>query len=153
MVILRPRNRVNSTMQLPIRIGSVEAAAISVGIEGSGKSRPLTHDLLNTVITRLGGRLVNIVINNVEGTTFYAQLKILLPSGDTIAVDSRPSDALALSVREHVPIFATQEVLDTAALPDFGGVEADEKREEMARFHEFVENLDPSDFNPDNDAT
>jgi bifunctional DNase/RNase len=146
MVILKPHRRTAPSAKLPIRIGTVESTAISMGIDGTKHRRPMTHDLLNDVIGSLGGRLVSVVINDVRGTTFYAQLRIVTSSGSQISVDARPSDAIALAVRAHVPIFAEEEVVDTASLPDFSSVEAEERKEELERFHDFVEGLTPDDF-------
>lgn len=148
LVVLKPHRRHrNSSIQLPIRIGSVESAAISMGVEGSPHKRPVTHDLIKSIISTLGASVSSVVISDVRGTTFYAQIKLLTSQGDIVSVDSRPSDAIALAVRTNAPIFAEEKVLDTAALPDFKGVRADEERQEMARFHDFVENLSPDDFN------
>lgn len=146
VVVLKPRQDNGSTSKLPIRIGTVEAIAISMGVDGHKQKRPMTHDLLNSVVTNLGASLSSVVINNVEGTTFYAQLRLVNDRGETISVDARPSDALALAVRMHAPIFAEEEVLDTAALPDFASVERDERAREAEAFHDFVEGLSPEDF-------
>ena len=86
------------------------------------------------------------MINDVRGTTFYAQIHILSPDGRQLQVDARPSDAIALAVRTGTPIYAEEYVLDTAALPDFRGVEEDEERQEMQKFHDFVQSLSPEDF-------
>jgi bifunctional DNase/RNase len=117
-----------------------------MGVDGHKQKRPMTHDLLNSVVTNLGASLSSVVINNVEGTTLYAQLRLVNDRGETISVDARPSDALALAVRMHAPIFAEEEVLDTAALPDFASIERDERAREAEAFHDFVEGLSPEDF-------
>ena len=134
-------------LQLPIRIGSVEATAITMGVRERSGSRPMTHDLLRTTISALGGRCLSVRIMSVQGTTFFAQLELLTPAGERVYVDARPSDAIALAVRENAPVYADESVLQTAALPDFRGVEEDEKAHELEEFHEFVENLSPDDFN------
>lgn len=147
LVVLKPRHDAQHSGKLPIRIGSVEAAAISMGIDTSNQSsRPLTHDLLRSVIQELGATLARVVISHVQDTIFYAQLQLVAQSGETIWVDARPSDAIALAVRMHVPIFADETVLSTAALPDFESVERDEREREAAAFHDFVEGLSPDDF-------
>lgn len=148
LVVLRPhRRRGNSSVQLPIRIGPVESSAISMGVDGSHHERPLTHDLLCNAIKALGASVSRVVISDVHGTTFYAQLQLSTRDGDIVSVDSRPSDALAVAVRCAAPIYADEKVLDTAALPDFKGVRQDEEQHEMELFHDFVENLSPDDFN------
>ena len=146
VVVLKPRQGKGGTSKLPIRIGSVEAIAISMGVDGQKQKRPMTHDLLQSVVSTLGASLSYVLINNVQGTTFFAQLCLTNEHGEVVTVDARPSDALALAVRTHAPIFAEEEVLDTAALPDFASVERDEREREVEAFHNFVEGLSPEDF-------
>lgn len=146
LVVLRPRGVKGGSMQLPIRIGRVEAAAISMGVDGNHTARPMTHDLLQSVIGVLGASLDSVAILDVEGTTFFAQLRMRTATGEDAFVDARPSDAIALAVRMHVPILADERVLSTAALPDFGAVERDEREREAEAFHQFVEGLSPEDF-------
>ena len=146
VVVLKPRRGDTLASKLPIRIGTVEAAALSMGMENRHQKRPMTHDLLGNVISELGATLASVVITNVRNTTFFAQLRLKTQTGEIVSVDARPSDALALAVRLHVPIFAEDEVLGTAALPDFASVERDERKREAEAFHDFVENLSPEDF-------
>lgn len=133
-------------VQLPIRIGRVEAMSISMGIERKPDSRPMTHDLLRDVICALGATLKSVAIIDVHGTTFFAHLMLETADGRHMEIDSRPSDAIALAVRMHVPILADDRVLETATLPDFKAVEAAEQTRELERFHDFVESLSPDDF-------
>ena len=125
LVILRTADSLGSTesLQLPIRIGSVEATAITMGVGGRSTNRPLTHDLLRSVIEALGAKVDSVRITAVEGTTFFAQIDLLTSDGQHVLVDSRPSDAIALAVRTDVTILAEDSVLSTAALPDFRGVD------------------------------
>lgn len=95
----------------PILIGIVEAAAIDRKIRDISTPRPLTHDLLSSVITSLGARLDRIVISALRDNTFYAKL-VLQCDGNTVEVDSRPSDAVAVATRLDAPIFVEEEVLD-----------------------------------------
>ena len=146
LVVLRTSDD-GAALQLPIRIGSVEATSISMGVTPRTGSRPMTHDLLVSAIAELGGRCVAVRVMAVQGTTFFAQLELERADGEHVFVDARPSDALAVAVREDVPIYADEKVLATAALPDFRGVEKDEEAHELEAFHHFVENLSPEDFN------
>lgn len=146
VVVLKPRRDSGPSTKLPIRIGAVEAVALSMGVNGHPHARPMTHDLLRHVISALDASISSVVITDVHDTTFFAQLRLKTPAGETVVVDSRPSDALALAVRAHAPIFAESDVLDTAALPDFAAVERDEREREAEAFHDFVENLSPEDF-------
>lgn len=95
----------------PILIGIVEAAAIDRKIRDIRTPRPLTHDLLSSVITSIGARLERIVINALRDNTFYAKL-VLQCNGNTVEVDSRPSDAVAVATRLDAPIFVEEEVLE-----------------------------------------
>ena len=147
LVVLRTIDDSGPALQLPIRIGSVEATAISMGVTPRQGARPMTHDLLASTIKVLGGRCVAVRVMAVQGTTFFAQLDLEREDGEHAFVDARPSDALAIAVREGVPIYADEQVLATAALPDFRGVEKDEEAHELEEFHNFVESLSPEDFN------
>ena len=149
LVVLRTRedHGKGAPRELPIRIGSVEATAITMGVSPRQGGRPMTHDLLVSAIKSLGGRCAAVRITSVEGTTFFAQVDLVRMDGEHAYLDARPSDAIALAVREGVPVFADDSVLSTAALPDFRSVEKDEESRELAEFHDFVENLSPEDFN------
>ena len=136
-----------SPRELPIRIGGVEASAITMGVTPRQGGRPMTHDLLSRTISALGGRCSAVRITSVRDTTFFAQVDLVRMDGERVHLDARPSDAIALAVREGVPVFAEDSVLATASLPDFRSVERDEKDRELAEFHDFVESLSPEDFN------
>ena len=97
-------------------------------------------------MNRLGAKLVGVAIVDVRDTTFYANLMLEDVSGRRIDVDCRPSDALALAVRAGVPVWAEDKVLAAATMPDFAGVERDERKQELERFHDFVEDLNADDF-------
>ena len=147
VVVLHPlRPEAGLPDSLPIRIGSYEATAISMGLEQTALPRPMTHDLLVSVISELGGRVQEVRIVEVHGTTFFAQLVLVDREGALHFVDARPSDAIALAVRMHIPIYAERDVLLTASLPNFSAIEHDKREQEMADFHTFVEDLSPEDF-------
>ena len=144
---------------LPIWIGPWEASAIAMRLQGVTPERPLTHDLLGTVIATLGARLERVVIVSLADETFHARLVLAAPDARH-EVDARPSDAVALAVRLEVPIFASSEVLDRAAKPadleedeSEGGASSDEHRlagetvdaASLAIFRDFVNSLDPED--------
>lgn len=115
---------------LPIVIGAFEAQAIAVAIEKIKPSRPLTHDLMNNMITSLGGQLKEVIINNLQDGVFYALL-VCERGGKSVEIDSRTSDAIALAVRTRCPIFTYEFVLDQAGLvleeADLGTEEAEGK--------------------------
>ena len=148
LVVLRTREEADgaTSRQLPIRIGSFEATAITMGVNGRS-GRPMTHDLLCSVVSELGASCVSVRVMAVQGTTFFAQVELERADGEHVFLDARPSDALAIAVREEVPVYAEESVLDAAAMPDFQGVEKDEKAHELEQFHAFVESLSPEDFN------
>lgn len=107
---------------LPISVGPFEANAIALAVEDVKPPRPLTHDLLKTVLDNLEAKVTRILIDDLKETgdgtgTFYAQITIEA-AGKQIEVDSRPSDAIALAVRTGAPIFALEKVLDAAAVPE-----------------------------------
>ena len=149
LIVLRTQDELDGkpSLQLPIRVGLVEATAITMGVNARQGARPMTHDLLASTIKALGGSCASVRIMSVQGTTFFAQVELVTLMGERTYVDARPSDAIALAVREGVPIYADETVLSTAALPDFKGVERDEQAHELEEFHAFVENLSPEDFN------
>jgi len=148
---------------LPIWIGPAEADAIAVKLQDVTVPRPLTHDLLHSVIDALGATINSIIVSELKNDTFYAKI-ILSVDGKQMEVDARPSDALALAVRAGVPIYAEEVVLDKAGIlldketgkpiPPHGGkgeagkgekVSEDELRK-MSAFYDFINTLDLDDF-------
>ncbi|MCI0437829.1 MAG: bifunctional nuclease family protein [Chloroflexi bacterium] len=100
---------------LPIWIGPAEADAIALKLQDVSVPRPLTHDLLRSVISTLGATVTHIVVSDLSNDTFYAKI-VLQQNGTTVEVDSRPSDAIALAVRTQVPIFAENAVVEKAGV-------------------------------------
>ena len=154
VVILREKD---ADRYLPIWIGPAEADAIAVRLQDVSVARPMTHDLLRNLIDQLGAKIVYIVVNDLSNDTFFARI-VLDINGDTMEVDSRPSDAIALAVRAEAPIFAEESVLDRAGviLDEEGegagdseglGREIDEAElERLGAFKDFIEGLDLDDF-------
>ncbi len=152
-----------SDRYLPIWIGPAEADAIAVKLQGVAVPRPLTHDLLNSVIDTLGGVVNSIVVNDLKNDTFFAKV-IIDTSGKQMEVDSRPSDALALAVRTGVPIYADESVLEKAGIlldgemgnPIFNEKEVpqgkivkvndEDMKKKMSAFYDFINTLDLDDF-------
>jgi bifunctional DNase/RNase len=146
---------------LPIFIGPCEAEAIAVKLQNVSVERPLTHDLLKSVIAELGGRVQHIVVNDLRQDTFYAQI-VVDQNGQNRIIDSRPSDAIALSVRLDVPIYVAESVMDRAGIMPDEEVESEiapttpggegEGGERLSLFEDFVESLDLDDLeNSDDD--
>lgn len=123
---------------LLIWIGETEAYAIASEMQGARYERPLTHDLLHTIVDRLGGKVTEVVINNLESDVFFAQIAV--QQGDkTLEIDARPSDAIALAVRAEAPIYVDEDVLAQAAVTIASDPEEDDK---LGVFRDFVNQLD-----------
>lgn len=127
---------------LPIWIGGAEATAIATALEGVVPPRPLTHDLMRSVLDALGAMATKVVITEMRDSVFYADLSLDI-SGREVTVSSRPSDAIALAVRTGTPVYALPAVLDDAGV--IFEEEADEE-EEVQRFREFLEEATIEDF-------
>lgn len=133
---------------LPIWIGPFEADAITIELQGVEVARPLSHDLLKSMIYMLGGEVMRVVINDLNNDTFYARI-ILEVEGETMEVDSRPSDAIALAVRCSAPVLVAEHVMDKASItPEADSRGSEEKEgeptagEDLDVFRDFVEGLD-----------
>ncbi|MBK7629565.1 MAG: bifunctional nuclease family protein [Ignavibacteriales bacterium] len=105
---------IEGSRRLPIIIGAFEAQAIALEMEGIKPPRPLTHDLLKTLVDNLGANVIEIVVNELKENTFYAKI-VLESSGLTNEIDARPSDAIALAVRTFAPIYVNELVMSSAA--------------------------------------
>jgi hypothetical protein len=129
---------------LPIWIGPYEAEAITVSLQEMEVARPLTHDLLRNVIEALNAEVLRVNITELRDDVYYARI-VLSVNGEELEIDSRPSDALALAVRVHVPIFVAEEVMDEAATEperEIEGEEAEEGDERLEVFKDFIESID-----------
>ncbi|MFZ1798677.1 MAG: bifunctional nuclease family protein [Chitinophagaceae bacterium] len=125
----------NGLRRLPIVIGGFEAQAIAVALENMHPSRPLTHDLMKNFMNAFNVELMEVVINDLQESIFYSKL-VCVSEHDTIEIDSRTSDALALAVRFGCPIYTYDHILETAGiLMDDGGKKkkTDIKVEEVGR--------------------
>jgi bifunctional DNase/RNase len=116
---------------LPIWIGQPEASSIAMRLQGVTPERPLTHDLLASVIAELGGRLERVTIGSLRDETFHARL-LIVTAAVRHEVDARPSDAIALALRLEVPIYAAAAVLDRAAALPVPDDDEDETADEAA---------------------
>lgn len=128
---------------LPIWIGTPEATAIALAHEGVTTERPLTHDLAAALIDELGARLTAVTVTELRGGTFYADLRLEVGE-DVHTISARPSDAVAIAMRMDAPLFAATDVLNEAGVEIRD--EADE--EEIERFREFLDEIEPDDFDP-----
>lgn len=137
IVLLRERE---GERYLPIWIGGAEAAAIALSLQGVDTPRPMTHDLLKTILEDLAVDVRRIIVTELRDSTFYATIE-LSRGEQALEVSSRPSDAIALAVRMSVPIFASEDVLEVASILIPG-----EEEEEVEKFREFLDNVSPEDF-------
>ena len=137
IVILRDKEGAKT---LPIWVGMFEANAIALQIENISTPRPMTHDLLRNVIHDLKASVQKIVVCDLQDSTFYALIYLVL-NGEVVAIDARPSDAIALALRTRAPIFVEETVIDNAKTVDVTADKAD-----ADRLHKWLESLDPDDL-------
>jgi uncharacterized protein len=158
VVILK---EVDGERHLPIWIGSYEAEAIAMELQGVSASRPLPYDLMRTIIDDMGGAVERIAVTDLSDDVFYARI-VLRQNGREVEIDSRPSDAIALAVRSRVPILVDESVMEKAGVmlsadddegeregvagqPDLERAEGvDEER--LSVFRDFINSLDLDDF-------
>lgn len=125
---------------LPIWVGPFEAHAIALQIENIATSRPMTHDLLRNIIVDLDGRIEKVVVSDLKEQTYFAVIHLTV-RGDSITVDARPSDAIALALRTQSPILVDERVIDAAKEVD---ITAD--RTDADRLQKWLESLDPDEM-------
>jgi len=159
IVVLR---ETNAERYLSIYIGPYEAEAITIALQEIEVARPQTHDLLKNVINTLNGRLVRVEVVALREDVFYGNL-VVESNGRIVNIDSRPSDALALAVRAHVPVFVSREVMESAGVvpeKDLGNqepptslapsskppAEGPESEERLSVFEDFLSNLNLGDL-------
>lgn len=122
---------------LPIWIGPFEANAIAMKLKKIGSQRPMTHDLIHSILNNLESKVIKIVVNDLKENTYYA-LIYLSRKGDEIVIDSRPSDAIAIALAVDAPIFVSDQVIEKAKTIDM--------EKEGDQLKEWLENLNPDDF-------
>lgn len=142
---------------LPIWIGPGEASAIAMQLADMEFSRPLTHDLLCSVLKGLGGAVQKVIITKVESSTYYAEL-IVRRNGEVFSVDARPSDSIAVALRVEARIFAQEDLLEEATIEiaddesaaelNFGAQEIEPEQQSMGpeELKEYLRRLNPEDF-------
>jgi len=138
IIILREKD--GGQKVLPIWVGIFEANAIALQIENISTPRPMTHDLLRNVIHDLKADVDKVVVSELKENTFYA-LIYLAVNGDLVAIDARPSDAIALALRARAPIFVEDAVIDNARTLEFTPEKGDSDR-----LQKWLESLDPDDL-------
>lgn len=127
---------------LPIWVGLFEANAILMEFNGIKSPRPMTHDLMKSLIETFNGQVTKIVINAIHDNTFFARIFVEQKDRDVKAeVDARPSDAIALALRTKVPILVAENVVVEATIMDRAKYD-----EESKKFKQFLEHIKPEDF-------
>ena len=147
----------DSDLYLPIFVGQFEVEAIRFKLMEVEVQRPMTHDLLGSVIGDLGGTIHSIVLSELKDDTFFAKI-VIDTNGTLIEIDARPSDALALAVRSEAPIYAEDEVVEKAGVsldvePENSNLEESEEKlvneeelEGLSAFTDFIDSLDLEDI-------
>lgn len=146
VIILKDEAR---DLALPIWVGPVEAMAISLAINAVDTPRPMTHDLLGRVVEALSASLAAVEVVSLREGTFYAELVLRRKTGDaeeTLRVDCRPSDAIALAARMGVPIFVAESVLDEAGTRTLESAKAEFPGTERDKWTDELENLSPDEL-------
>lgn len=141
IVLLREQG---GTRFLPIWIGTGEATAIALALEGIEPQRPMTHDLLKVITERLGATVDRVVVTDLADGTYFADL-VILHNGEELTISSRPSDAIALAARTSSPVFASRSVLEEAGVE----IQDEGQEEEIERFRQFLDDVTPEDFTSD----
>jgi len=137
----------DNKLNLPIWIGLLEATAMATELEGIKMARPMTHDLLKNILTEMGGSVNSIEITELKENTYYA-LIYLSVAGRELAIDSRPSDAIALALRTKSPIYVAKAVLEASSVLQQSeeGKEPDFSNASKEKWAEILEKMSPDDF-------
>jgi bifunctional DNase/RNase len=134
---------VEGNRALPIWIGTNEANAIALEMERITTPRPMTHDLIRNILEGLKAKVARIVVNDLRDNTFYAVIFLAVNGTTEVAIDSRPSDAIALALRVKAPIFVAEKVIREAKSIDLS---EDKPAEDTQSVRDWIENLKPEDF-------
>ena len=134
---------IDGTRFLPIWVGAVEATAIAFAQQGVEPPRPLTHDLMKDLVELFDATLIAGHITEIKDATFFATHNLRDSKGEPLSISARPSDAIALAVRTHSNILATQELLDEVGIQIPQG---EGENQEVEKFREFLDQINPEDF-------
>lgn len=129
---------------VPIWIGVNEATQLGIALEKARFARPMTHDLFLDALTNLDARIDHVLINEVKGAMFFSRLT-LKQHNRLIDLDARPSDAIALAIRQQAPIYIDEDVLERSSFPYVFRTDSEEEQE-LIEFRTFLEGLAPEDF-------
>jgi bifunctional DNase/RNase len=144
---------IDADRYLPIWIGPFEADAITIELQGVQVARPLTHDLLKSIILKMGATVSHILVNDLRNDTFYARI-VMDINGRQVDIDSRPSDAIALAVRVGAPIFVAESVMDTASIipeEEVAQEGSTSSEDGLSVYREFLDSLDLDNLGSEED--
>jgi bifunctional DNase/RNase len=130
---------------LPIWVGAVEATAIAFAQQGVEPPRPLTHDLMKNLLEILSASLTSVELVELKDGVFYATLHLLNSSNQELHLSARPSDAIALALRTNSPLVASISLMEEAGI-EIPAENNSQANEEVERFREFLDNINPEDF-------
>jgi uncharacterized protein len=146
---------IDTERYLPIWIGPFEADAITIQLQGVQVARPLTHDLLKSIIDEMGATVSHVMVNELKNDTFFARI-VMDINGSSMEIDARPSDAIALAVRVNAPLFVADEVMEMASIIPEKALEEEsleseepisaEEEEQLSAFRDFINELDLDDL-------
>jgi hypothetical protein len=147
---------VDTDRYLPIWIGPFEADAITIQLQGVQVARPLTHDLLKSIIDEMGATISHVTVSELKNDTFFARI-VMDVNGQSMEIDARPSDAIALAVRANAPLFVAEDVMSAASIVPETSLEessldveseplSEEEEEKLAVFRDFIDELDLDDL-------
>lgn len=131
---------VESQRYLPILIGPFEATAIALALEGTPVPRPLSHDLMKSIIEALNGKVLRVVIADIQDNTFYAKIVVEAHS-NIVEIDARPSDSIALALRTNAPIYVSEKIILEESI-----VDKETEDQDYKKFRRYLDNLKPGDF-------
>lgn len=146
---------IDTERYLPIWIGPFEADAITIQLQGVQVARPLTHDLLKSIIDEMGATVSHVMVSELKNDTFFARI-VMDINGSSMEIDARPSDAIALAVRVNAPLFVAEEVMEMASIIPEKALEEEsleseepisaEEEEQLSAFRDFINELDLDDL-------
>jgi bifunctional DNase/RNase len=147
---------IDAERYLPIWIGPFEADAITIQLQGVQVARPLTHDLLKSIIDEMGATVSHITVSELKNDTFFARI-VMDINGNSMEIDARPSDAIALAVRVNAPLFVAEEVMEMASIVPETALDeeslepeaeplSEEEEEQLSAFRDFINELDLDDL-------
>ena len=146
VILLKPiLEESGSGTMLPIWIGAQEATSIFIAIEGEQAPRPLSHDLMKSLLEAVGAEVERVEVTRIDGGTFYAEITLRTRDGRRV-LDARPSDSIALAARVDAPIWVADEVLAEAGIADETEGPHEDEEAKLAEFKRFLEEVDPEDF-------